>query len=188
MKRIVLTGGPGAGKTAVQHVAVQAFPGKLVTVPESATILFTGGFPRLEDAAARQAAQRAIFYVQRELEALHAAACNGAALLCDRGTIDGSAYWRGDGFFESVGTTRAEQLARYHAVIFLAVPSDAEGYDHRNPTRIENASEAATIGKRIHEAWDGHPRFLEVPSVPRFWDKVQRAVDLIGKALEEFVD
>lgn len=185
MRRIVLTGGPGAGKTAVQQVAVHAFPGRLVNVPEAATILFSGGFPRLHDGRSRAAAQRAIYYVQRELEALHEGVANGGALLCDRGTVDGLAYWQDEqDFFEAVGTTRDVELARYHTVIQLGVPSDAEGYDHRNPTRIETSSEAQQIGARIGKAWEGHPHFISIPSTPSFWGKVQEAVEQIGRALD----
>ncbi|MEZ4251114.1 MAG: ATP-binding protein [Polyangiales bacterium] len=187
MKRIVLTGGPGAGKTAIQQVAVQAYPGRLVVVPEAATILFGGGFPRLEDVPSRKTSQRAIYHVQRELERLHEGIANGCALLCDRGTVDGAAYWPEpdtDAFFEEVGSSCAEELARYHAVIILDVPTAAQGYDHRNPTRIETPDEASRIGHRIQEAWRDHPRCTRVGAAPSFWSKIQRSVDLIGQALD----
>jgi len=188
VKRIVLTGGPGAGKTAIQQVAVQAFPGRLVVVPEAATILFGGGFPRLTDVPSRKTSQRAIYHVQRELERLHEGIANGCALLCDRGTVDGVAYWpesNGDAFFSEVASTREAELARYHSVIILDVPTTAQGYDHRNPTRIETADEAARIGERIQDAWRDHPRCTRVGAAPSFWAKIQRSVDLIGRALEE---
>jgi predicted ATPase len=187
VKRIVLTGGPGAGKTAIQQVAVQAFPGRLVVVPEAATILFGGGFPRLSDVLSRRTSQRAIYHVQRELERLHEGIANGCALLCDRGTVDGAAYWPGadgDEFFAEVGSSWADELARYHAVIILDVPTSAQGYDRRNPTRIESPEEAAVIGERICNAWREHPRCERVGAAPSFWAKIQRSVDLIGQALE----
>lgn len=187
MKRIVLTGGPGAGKTAVQQVAVQAFPGRLVIVPEAATILFGGGFPRLDHIEPRKASQRAIFHVQRELERLHEALANGCALLCDRGTVDGAAYWPSDDYdalFADVGSSLEAEIARYHAVILLDVPTKAQGYDHRNPTRIESAEEAAEIGDRIARFWGSHPRLHRVGAAPSFWAKIQTSVDLIGQALE----
>ena len=42
----------------------------VVVLPEAATIVFGGGFWRLESASAKMAAQRAIFHVQREMEYL----------------------------------------------------------------------------------------------------------------------
>ena len=67
-KRIVLTGGPGAGKTAVLELIRQSFCKHVKVLPEAASIIFGGGFPRTKGVLVRQAAQRAIFYVQRELE------------------------------------------------------------------------------------------------------------------------
>ncbi len=43
---VVLTGGPGAGKTAVLEVIRHAFCQHVAVLPESATVLFGGGFPR----------------------------------------------------------------------------------------------------------------------------------------------
>ena len=91
---IVLTGGPCAGKTAVQHVAQEQFGDRLVLVPEAATLLFSGGFPLPVSDVTRRAAQRAIYFVQRELEeACMAHAPENAVVLCDRGTADGAAYF-----------------------------------------------------------------------------------------------
>ena len=90
-KRIVLTGGPGAGKTAVLELIRQAFCEHVVVLPEAAGVLFGGGFPRGSHEISRRAAQRAIYYVQRELEA-SAVVEQPAIILCDRGTIDGAAY------------------------------------------------------------------------------------------------
>jgi len=95
-RRVVLTGGPGAGKTAVLELIRQSFCGHVEVLPESAGIVFGGGFPGGERPAHRQAAQKAIFYVQRELEAA-ADAEHQAVVLCDRGTVDGAAYWPGPG-------------------------------------------------------------------------------------------
>lgn len=68
-RRIVLTGGPGAGKTAVLEFLRKAVCDCTVLLPESAGIVFGGGFPRETSDGARRAAQRAIYFVQRELEA-----------------------------------------------------------------------------------------------------------------------
>ena len=104
-RRIVLTGGPGAGKTAVLELIRQSFCEHVKVLPESASIVFGGGFPRGGNAIVVKAGQRAIFYVQRELETA-GDADNPAIVLCDRGTIDGAAYWpAGEEPWASVGTT-----------------------------------------------------------------------------------
>jgi predicted ATPase len=181
--RIVLTGGPGAGKTAVLELVRQAMCRHVEVLPESAGILFGGGFPRRAAVHARRAAQRAIFHVQRELETA-TLADDVAILLCDRGTIDSAAYWPGpDEIWPSVGTTLDDELARYHAVIHLRVPSHQDGYNRDNPLRVETADEAAAIDERIARAWAPHPRRHEVPATPDFVTKATRALDLIRAEL-----
>lgn len=148
-KRVVLTGGPGAGKTAVLELIRKSLCEHVRVLPESAGLVFGGGFPRLPDDAARRAAQRAIFYVQRELEAA-ADSQNPAVVLCDRGTVDGSAYWPGpDTLWSSVGSTHAEQFARYDAVIHLRTPTADHGYDQSNPLRTESSA-GSHSGRRAH--------------------------------------
>ena len=108
--RIVVTGGPGGGKTTAVDLFRREIGDRVVIVPEAATILFQGGFPRSTMNRAKFFAQTAIFHVQRELEAT-IDGDNAAIVLCDRGTVDGSAYWSGPGdLFASVGTTRAKTL------------------------------------------------------------------------------
>ena len=66
-RRIVLTGGPGAGKTAILELVRQSFCRHVQVLPEAAGILFAGGFPRGAAPELLRAVQRAIFFTQREL-------------------------------------------------------------------------------------------------------------------------
>lgn len=178
-RRIVLTGGPGAGKTAVLEMMRRTLCEHVKVVPEAAGIVFGGGFPRGDALEVRRAGQRAIFFLQRELEAA-SAADNVSIALCDRGTIDGLAYWPGsDDLWREVGTTLAEQLARYHAVIHLRTPTLDGGYNRQNPLRIESAVQAAAMDERIAAAWSQHPRRFEVASMPDFLVKVARVVEIV---------
>jgi predicted ATPase len=181
-RRIVLTGGPGAGKTATLELIRQAFCKHVHVLPEAATIVFGGGFPRERRLEVRRAAQRAIFHVQRELEAT-AAAHDCAIVLCDRGTVDGLAYWPGpDDMLHPLGTTLRDELARYDAVIHLRTP--LEGYDTTsNPLRTESAAEAAAIDDRIAAIWSSHPRRFQIPAAPDFFAKVERALAIVRAEL-----
>jgi predicted ATPase len=185
LKRVVLTGGPGAGKTAVLELISQSLCEHVMVLPESAGIIFGGGFPRRGADPSRRAAQRAIFYVQRELEAA-AESTNPAIVLCDRGTVDGAAYWPGaDTLWSSVGTTRMEQLARYDVVIRLRPPTSGQGYHRGNPLRVESPEDAARIDARIALEWDGHPRVFVVESTEDFVVKARLALDLLRAELPE---
>jgi predicted ATPase len=183
-KRVVLTGGPGAGKTAILELIGHFFCHHVKVLPESAGIVFGGGFPRSKEPELQRAAQRAIFYVQRELEAT-ADANNPAIILCDRGTVDGVAYWPGppDDFWRDVGTTLDAQLARYDLVIHVRTPRLAGGYNSDNPLRIETAAEAAAADERILAAWTRHPhRFVVEPSAD-FLVKVSQTIELLRAQL-----
>jgi predicted ATPase len=184
-KRIVLTGGPGAGKTAILELIRQYFCVHVKVLPESASVIFGGGFPRGESEAAKQAAQRAIFYVQRELESAGQSE-NPAIILCDRGTVDGAAYWVGSGdLWPSVGTTLDAEIKRYDAVIHLRTPTLSHGYNHQNPLRLESAEEAAAIDLRIAQAWDKHPcRFIVEPSED-FLSKSARTLNILRGQMPE---
>ena len=182
-RRIVVTGGPGAGKTAVLALLRQSLCKHLRVLPEAAGILFGGGFPRENGPDTRRAAQRAIYFVQRELEAATAGA-DVAIALCDRGTVDGDAYWPGPGsLWEAVGTTLDAELARYHAVLHLRTPALAMGYDHSNPLRVESAGEARAIDERIAAAWARHPRRYELAATSEFLAKAARAVEMLRSEL-----
>ena len=184
-RRIVLTGGPGAGKTAVLELVRSMLCRHLRVLPESAGILFGGGFPRANSRAGREGAQIAIFAVQRQLEAIEEAQEPPVLALCDRGTLDALAYWPGDPevFWRKVGSTRETELSRYAAVIHLRTPDGRQGYDNRNPLRTETAAEAAALDLRIMGAWDGHPRRRFIESAPDFLAKARRAVEAIRAEL-----
>src|SRR5690349_21569849 len=119
--RIVVTGGPGGGKTTAADLFRREIGERVVIVPESATLLFSGGFPRSFEPHARIAAQRAIYHVQTNLEDVQSALYPDRILLCDRGTVDGAAYWPGepDQYFAAVGSSHERELARYDAVLFF---------------------------------------------------------------------
>ncbi len=184
-KLIALTGGPGAGKTAILQMARQIFCRHVVILPEAATIVYGGGFLRRDTVPSQKACQRAIFNVQRAHEIMVQEEHAYTMALCDRGTIDGSAYWPvlEPDFFADMGTTREKELAHYHAVIHLRTPPEDHGYNLDNPTRTEDPQFAAVIDKRVEQAWEGHPRRFFVESTPEFLEKATRTLELIKKEL-----
>ena len=184
--RIVLTGGPGGGKTTAADLFRREIGERVVVVPEAATMLFSGGFPRSTQVHARKSAQCAIYHVQRHLEDVQSALFPERILLCDRGTIDGSAYWpeQEQGFFEAVGSSHQAELDRYDAVIFFE--SAAVGgiaIEGGNPIRIESNEQALGLDRRLRDIWSKHPRFVLVPHDPSFLKKILRGLS----ALESIV-
>jgi tRNA uridine 5-carbamoylmethylation protein Kti12 len=180
---IVLTGGPGAGKTAILEMAKKLFTEKEIILPEAASIIFAGGFLRLPSLTARTAAQRAIFHVQKELETLVCEENIWTMGLCDRGTLDGLAYWPNSdkSFWKMSASSLEKELSRYYAVIHLRSPTDQLGYNHTNPLRIESALQSHVIDEKIASIWKGHPRYIVVDSNINFLAKAQIALNHIAE-------
>jgi predicted ATPase len=185
LKRVVMTGGPGAGKTASLETARRTLCGHVGFAAESASIVFGGGFPREPHLGAERAAQRAIYHVQRELESVYDQQADLRTLVCDRGTVDCAAYWPGleADFFAQVGTTRDAELARYALVIHLRPPLDGDGYE-RTGLRIETPVQAAHLDAKIEHAWRGHPRRIFVEHTHDFMAKVRRVLEVLDEELE----
>lgn len=186
-KLIVLTGGPGAGKTAILEMAKKIIGEKSIILPEAASIIFGGGFWRLPSLSAKAAAQRAIFHVQNEMEVLVNEEKKWKMGLCDRGTLDGLAYWpkSEELFWEISKTTIDKELSKYYAVIHLRSPSDLLGYNHINPLRIESAAQSRSIDDKIAKIWMKHPKYESIPSSEDFLVKARAALDMISKWQKE---
>ena len=173
--RIVLTGGPGGGKTTAADLFRREIGERVVIVPEAATLLFQGGFPRSPDPQAARFAQAAIFQVQRNLEDVQAILYPGRTLLCDRGTVDGAAYWPGEAhdYFKSAGTTLETELRRYDAVIFFETAAVGRiSIEGGNPIRNESLKQAVRLDARLRSLWSQHPRFILVPHNRSFFKKI----------------
>jgi predicted ATPase len=181
---VVLTGGPGAGKTAVLEVAQRELCRHAVVLPEAASILWRGQFPRRASLPARKATQRAIAKLQLELQRMTIEEGHAALILCDRGTLDGLAYWPGDPaeYLTELGSSRERELVRYDAVIHLRTPPAHNGYT-RSPYRTETAEEAVSIDEKILAAWSGHAHRYIVDSDADFLAKLDRALAAIRREI-----
>lgn len=184
--RIVLTGGPGGGKTTAADLFRPEIGDGVVIVPETATILFQGGFPRSRTPEVARLAQSTIFHVQRKLEDVQATIYPGRTLLCDRGTVDGAAYWPdGDGqYFAAVGTTLEAEFRRYAAVIFFeTAAAGGMSIEGGNPVRNESLAEAVQLDAKLRQLWSRHPRFIFIPHQPSFFRKINLALSALQEVL-----
>lgn len=189
MQRIVLTGGPGAGKTVVANAIVRSQPDRFLLVPEAATQVYRqlGTRWQLLDIPGRRDAQTRMYRLQLEQERRATEEARGRVILLDRGTIDGSAYWPDgpDRFWTAMGTTREAELQRYDAVLWLETAATLGIYDGSasNEARFEGPANAIESGKLLKTLWAGHPRLHHVGAFASLEDKIAAVREAIDDLL-----
>ena len=157
--RVVITGGPCAGKTEVWRSLGEAFPGG-VPVPEAATQLILSG--KSEDSLGLEGFQRAVYERQMALE--EEARKKGLLLLCDRGLLDGLAYF--PGLLAGLDVSQEEVLNRYSMVIQVEVIRDPQAYSlyfGSNPARHEGHTRAIALERALEKIYEGHPTYAFLP-------------------------
>jgi len=193
IRRVAITGGPGAGKSTVAARLGRELDGQVVVVPEVATHLLGGFFPRIADAEERRAVQRAIYHVQVNLESVHRGrAGQGTVLLFDRGLLDGAAYWPDgcESFFEAVCGDAAAVRAQYDAVVFLETAAagglsiDGNSAQGQNLARTEGQVEAVRIDALLRQVWAPHPNFRFVGYTATFEAKVASAIAQLRQLIQ----
>ncbi|WP_206486404.1 AAA family ATPase [Thalassotalea sp. G2M2-11] len=185
-KRIVLTGGPGGGKTTALDLIRREFCGKIASVPEAATMIFSGGINRSMDPEVLKAQQTAIFNLQKHLEDIQRAAHPDCLILCDRGSLDGLAYWpeSEQHFFETMNTSLELELARYDAVIFFETAAmSGASIKSNNPVRNESEQAAVDLDNKLKKVWSQHPNFNLVGRSESFIRKVMFGIMTIENVI-----
>ena len=193
-RKVVITGGPCAGKTSCLKALVGRFPGRVAVVREASTLLLETGVPKpsvdppgMEPGHWRMLFQSRLIALQQHLEAEvhHLAEHAGMELvLCDRGLLDGAAYWPEDRehYLRTHGLTLEQAMDRYHGVVCLE--SLAVGQPHLygrgdDPTLLEGPELARQVDQRIRTAWKGHPNLVQMachPSLDQLVEEVSLAV------------
>jgi thymidylate kinase len=202
IKKIVLTGGPCAGKTTALVKIIEYFSGmgyKVFTIPEVPTLYSTGGWNYLTpNRQLYYEGERAILETQLALEdqfSRLAEVCKKPVLIvCDRGAMDISAYIRPEEWLEitqMAGTDSDRLRQRYDAVLHLVSAADgAEEYytTATNATRYEKADEeglrlARELDKKVINAWAGHSHLRVINNHDDFNAKLNRVIKEISNVL-----
>lgn len=187
--KIVITGGPGGGKTTALDLFRREFVGKSCIVPEAATVLFSSNIPRAEKLEDVKSLQKAIFNLQHTLEDLISAQNPNKLLICDRGSLDGLAYWPGseEEFFTNVKSSFDEEMSHYDAVIFFETAA-ASGKDinSNNPYRNEDTKKAIDLDQKLQNVWSQHHNFHLIKSSNSFLEKILTGIKKIEEVILEF--
>lgn len=196
--RIVLTGGPCAGKTTALSWIKNEFGRRgyrVLIVPETATELLTGG---VAPWTCSSNLQYQIFQMQLQLEKerIFTEASSGmkeerVLIVCDRGALDNKAYMDDFEFasvLDTLGLDEAELRSTYDAVFHLvtAAKGAEKAYTtSNNQARTETVEQAALIDDKIIAAWTGHPRLCMIDNSTGFEAKLKRLISEISSFLGE---
>lgn len=198
VSKIVITGGPCAGKSTAMSWVQNAFTElgyKVLFVPETATELISGGVAPWT-CGTNEDFQKCQMRLQLEKECVfeQAAATMTAdkvLIVCDRGALDNKAYMD-DALFSrvlsSVGRTEVELRDGYDAVFHLVTAAKgAEAYytTANNSARTETPEEAAALDDKLIAAWTGHPHFRVIDNSTGFEEKMKRLIAEISAFLGE---
>ena len=199
--KIVLTGGPAAGKTTlisrILHEFKQEDGWRVITIPETATELISGfGIRPFGGCMSMLAFQDFVIadQIHKEKLALDAAQVvpeDNILILYDRALMDDKAYITDEEFAQVLsrfdGRTEAGVLAGYDAVLHLVTcAKGAEfAYNLGNAARTESIEYAREMDDRTLRAWSGHPNLQIIDNSVDFEDKMNRAMREVYRALGE---
>ncbi len=185
--KIVLTGGPCAGKTTALSWISNNLPKygyTVLFVPETATELIGGGVTPW-GCGTNLDYQRCQMQLQLEKErifeqAAHTMNAEKILIVCDRGTMDNRAYMNDLEFLrlkEELRMSEVELRDHYDAVFHLvtAAKGALEAYTtSNNAARRETPEEAAALDDKLIAAWTGHPHLRVIDNSTDFEEKLKK--------------
>ena len=196
--KIVITGGPCAGKTTAMSWIQNAFTEKgylVLFVDETATQLSAGGAPWKYTRVNRDYQYRLTqLMLAKELaftEIAKTFEAEKVLIVCDRGALDNRAYMNDEEFayvLEQLNTNEVDLRDHYDAVFHLvtAAKGAAEFYTPaNNKERYETPEEAVRVDDSLITAWTGHPHLRVIDNRYNFNEKMMALITEISAFLGE---
>ena len=193
ISKIVLTGGPCAGKTTALTWINNYFTKRGYTVlfvSETATELITNG---VAPWTCKTNYDYQLFQVRLQKtkeqifeEAAKTMKSDKILIVCDRGILDNKAYMKEVEFkklLKQYETNEIKERDSYDAVFHLV--SAAKGKEEvytlaNNKARTESVEEAKKLDDKIISAWTGHPHFRIIDNSTEFEEKLERLLKEIA--------
>ncbi len=198
ISKIVITGGPCAGKTTAMSWIQNAFAKlgyAVLFVDETATQLITGGAAPWLNTSNRdfqwhllqlqEAKEKAFEDIARTMKS------DRILIVCDRAAMDNCAYMTEQEFgwvLKQMHTNKVAMRDQYDAVFHLVTTAKgAEKYYTlaNNQARTETPEEAAALDDKLIAAWTGHPHFRVIDNSTGFEEKMLRLIREITAFLGE---
>ena len=189
--KIVLTGGPAAGKTTLISRILKEFKQddgwRVITIPETATDLISGfGIKPFGNCLSMLEFQDYVVADQLHKEKLALKAAEAVPdpkvlVVYDRAILDDKAYITDEEFEQVIskfGLSTQTAMAKYDAVIHLVTcAKGAEfAYNLGNAARTESLDHAVEMDDRTLLAWSAHPNLKIVNNELNFDRKMDRAL------------
>jgi len=198
MKKIVLTGGPCAGKTTALVKIMEHFSSigyKVFIIPELPTLFLQAGMDYLTDNKELfYEGEKATLEMQIALEdkflQMAKSVKQPVLIVCDRGTMDISAYMNPVLWNQIISDAKMnnEMLrSRYDAVLHLVSAADGAEQFYTTATnnkRTEGIELARILDKKVIQAWSEHPHLRVINNHEDFETKLERVLQEISDVLE----
>ena len=196
--KIVLTGGPCAGKTTALSWINNYFRDKGYTVlfvSETATELISNGVApwTCKSNYDYQLGQVELQKVKEKIfeEKAKGMNANKILIVCDRGMLDNKAYMKDNEFkriLKAFNTSLVSERDSYDAVFHLVTAAKGKESIYtldNNNARTESIEQARMIDDKIIASWTGHPHFRIIDNSTDFEEKLQRLLKEISSFLGE---
>ena len=198
MKKIVLTGGPCAGKTTALVKIMAHFSSigyKVFIIPELPTLFLQAGMDYLTDNKDLfYEGEKATLEMQIALEdkflQMAKSVKQPVLIVCDRGAMDISAYMNPVLWNQIISDAKMnnEMLrSRYDAVLHLVSAADGAEQFYTiatNNKRTEGIELARILDKKVIQAWSEHPHLRVINNHEDFETKLERVLQEISDVLE----
>ena len=198
IKKIVITGGPCAGKSTALSWIQAEYTKKgysVIFVPESATELILAGISSStlnSDIEFQTALLKDQLTKEKLFEEFARKLPNDKILIvCDRGAMDGKAYIKAQEYeqmLKYLGLNEVELRDNYDAVFHLVTTAiGAKEYYtlENNKARYESIEQAIISDKKTLQAWTGHPHLRVVDNSTDFEGKMRKLIKEISSFLGE---
>ncbi len=194
--KIVITGGPCAGKTTAMSWIQNAFTSlgyTVLFVPETATEFIGGGVAPWTCGSNRdyQLVQVSLQITKEKLfeQAARTMPAEKILIVCDRGVLDNKAYMTPEDFAYVTGELKVNEVELrdgYDAVFHLvtAAKGAEEFYTTaNNQARIETVQQACELDDKLLASWTGHPHLRVIDNATDFEVKMRRLIGEISACL-----
>lgn len=194
VKKIVLTGGPCAGKSTSLNLIKEYLNGlgyTVLIVNESATELISGGIkPFGDDSISMLEFQDIVLRYQLFKENLVSETASRyycdkeIVIIYDRGMVDYKAYIGELEYYkllEKYSLNENDILNNIDLVIHLETAAKSKDYTkENNSARSESKSEAIELDDKIYDAWKKHKNIYRIESNEDFLNKQNEIINVVS--------